>query len=432
MSKDINGFFPIKILFLGTSNVGKTSIIKRLINREDYKIDFLHDFTIALDIYLKAFQIEGQLIKCELWDTPGILGSMIDNMMYIKFVNILIFVFDLSSKDSFSEMKTYFNKYKDLTNQLRLKNDAIIIANKLDKVKKRQVSFEEINDFSMKNNINFYEISAKDNKTGYTQLFKCIENLAQNFLIKNKIIRKNNFFDIIIYRYISKRDEKAVKPSLIYKQIDVFVKTLYKLFPVEDYILKIINDINDFYKSNVFKKVSINNIEDLKLNIYNLEKIRGKLIDVFRIVALKYNVSSQENYQVKKKQKTDEKNEKQKSLLESDVSNNELTLLLFIHSNSILRKSIHYCIHDYIINFMYDFNNEIILEKRLNMIIKEDNSEEELTFKYFCDIFKKKKMIKALFNDNYVKYFSSSELHQYYLFIMNVHYLFGYLENLYK
>ena len=432
MSKDINGFFPIKILFLGTSNVGKTSIIKRLINREDYKIDILHDYTICLDIYLKAFQIEGQLIKCELWDTPGILGSMIDNMLYIKYVNILIFVFDLSSKDSFTEMKIYFNKYKDLTNQLKLKNEAIIIGNKLDKINDRQITFEEINDFSMKNNIIFYEISTKDNKTGYSKLFKCLENIAKNFLIKHKIIRENNYFDIIKYRYISKRDEKAVKSSLIYKQVDVFVSTLYKLFPVEDYILQIINDINDFYKSNVYKKKVINNFEDLKSHIYNLEIIRGKLIDVFKIVALKYNVISQENYQTKKKSKKEEKKDTQKSLLESDLSNNELTLLLFIQSNSILRKAIRYCIHDYIINFLFDFNNQNILEKRLNMIIKEDNDEEELIFKYFCDIENKKQKIIGLFNDNYVKYFSSSELHQYYLFIRQINYLFDYLENLYS
>ena len=268
MSKDINGFFPIKILFLGTSNVGKTSLIKRLINREDYNIDILHEFTVTLDIYLKAFQIEGQLIKCELWDTPGILGANIDNMIYIKYVDVLIFVFDLSSRDSFSEMKTYFNKYKDLSKHLKLKNEAIIVGNKLDKVSKRQISFEEINDFAMKNNVNFYEISAKDNKMGYTKLFKIFKKIGKNFLINRKIIQNNTFFDIIKYRHISRRDDKAVKPSLIYKQIDIFVKTLHKLFPVEENILQIINSVNDFYKSNVYKKVTSEKFR--RLEKYNI------------------------------------------------------------------------------------------------------------------------------------------------------------------
>ena len=431
MSKDINGFFPIKILFLGTSNVGKTSLIKRLINREDYKIEILHEFTVTLDIYLKAFECEGQLIKCELWDTPGILGAMIDSMIYIKYVNVIIFVFDLSSKDSFSEMKIHFKKYKDISKQLRLKNEAIIIGNKLDKINKRQISFEEINDFAMKNNTNFYEISAKDNKNGYDKLFKIIKKIGKNFLINHKIIRKSTFFDIIKYRYISRRDDRAVKPSLIYKQVDIFVKTLHILFPVEEYILQIINSINDFYKSNVYKKLPVKNFEDLKNNVYNLEKLREILIDVAKIVSLKYNVNSQVNYQNKKKPKIEEKNE-QKSLLESDVSNNELTLLQFIQSNILLRDSIFYCIHDYIINFMFDFNNETILNKRLNMIIKEDNNETELIFKYFCDIKNKKIKILALFNDKYVKYFSSSELHQYYLFIRNLNCLFNYIDKIYN
>ena len=133
MIKDKNGFFPIKTLFLGVSNVGKTSLIKRLINGEDYKIDIIHDLTIDLDIYLKTFKIEGQLIKYELFDTPGIISAMNDNLDYIKLVNVVIFVFDLSSKDSFYDMKIYFDKYKDKTKQLNLKNDAIIITIKFKK-----------------------------------------------------------------------------------------------------------------------------------------------------------------------------------------------------------------------------------------------------------------------------------------------------------
>ena len=70
MKKDKNDFFQIKILFIGVSNVGKTSIIKRLINREDYKIDILNDYIMDLYKYLKAFKIKWQLIKYELYDNP--------------------------------------------------------------------------------------------------------------------------------------------------------------------------------------------------------------------------------------------------------------------------------------------------------------------------------------------------------------------------
>ena len=73
MKKDKNDFFQIKILFIGVSNVGKASIIKRLINGEDFEIYILHDYTIDKDIYSKTFKIEKQLTKHELYDTPLII-----------------------------------------------------------------------------------------------------------------------------------------------------------------------------------------------------------------------------------------------------------------------------------------------------------------------------------------------------------------------
>ena len=77
---------------------------------------------------------------------------MNDNLDYIKLCNIIIFVFDLSSKSSFLDMKLYFDKYKEQNKKLNLKKDAIIIGNKLDK-KIREINFEEINNFSIENNI---------------------------------------------------------------------------------------------------------------------------------------------------------------------------------------------------------------------------------------------------------------------------------------
>ena len=423
MKKDENGFFPIKILFIGVSNVGKTSIIKRLINREDYKIDILHDYTIDLDIYLKTFKIEGQLIKYELYDTPGIIGAMNDNLDYIKLCNIIIFVFDLSSKSSFLDMKLYFDKYKEQNKKLNLKNDAIIIGNKLDK-KIREINFEEINNFSIENNIEFFEMSAIGDKIEYNKLINFFENLGKNILFKNKIIIKDNFFDKIRFRYISKRDENYVKPSLIYKQIDIFVKTLSNIFDVEEYIIQIINNINDFYKIHVFKKVLIKTFNELKNIIYNLEILKSQLIDIFRLVSLKYDII------IKYTEKNDNKKRTKNDPKIITILNTKKNIKEFINSNSILRKAIQYCIHDYIINFIFDFNNEILLYKRLNMIIKEDNKEENFNFKYFSNFKIIKKRMLYLFNDNYVKYLSSNELHQYYLFIRNIEHLFRYLSDL--
>ena len=423
MIKDKNGFFQIKVLFLGISNVGKTSIIQRLINREDYKVDILHDLTIDLDIYLKTFKIEGQLIKYELFDTPGIISAMTDNLEYIKLVNVVIFVFDLSSKDSFFDMKIYYDKYKDKAKQLNLKNDVVIIGNKLDKVN-REVTFEEINDFCLEKNIEFFEMSTTEKISEYYKLIHFFENLAKNILFKHKIIIKDTFFDIIKFRYISKRDENTIKPSLIYKQIDIFVKSLSNIFSVDEYIIQIINGINDFYKIHIFKKTAIKSIHDLKKIIYNLELLKSKLINIFQLVALKYNI-------IKKGEKNENKKRAKKEKKNNNISlNEEKNIIEFFNSNTTLRKAIHFCIHDYIINFIFDFNNEILLHKRMNMLVKEDNEEDNFVFRYFSNVENNENKILALFNDNYEKYLSSTEYHQYNLFIRNIKYLFEYLSNM--
>ena len=421
MKKDSNGFFPIKILFLGISNVGKTSLIKRLINREDYKIDILHDLTIDLDIYLKAIKVSGQLIKFELFDTPGIISAMNDNLDFIKLVNVVIFVFDLSSKDSFLDTKDLYDKYKAKAKELNLKTDALIIGNKLDKIN-REVSFEEINDFCLEKKIDFFEMSAKDDKMGYNNIIHLFEDIAKNVLIKHKIIIKDNFFDVVKFRYISKRDENAIKPSLIYKQIDIFVKTLSQIFNIEDYMIQIINGVNDFYKMHIFKKAENKTFHELKMVIYNLEQLKSKLIGIFQLVAYKYNI-------IKNIEKTENK-KRTKNTQKIPNLNEDKNIIEFLNSNTILRKAIHYCVHDYIIDFIFAFNNEILFHKKLSKLIKEDEKEENFGFKYFTNIDSVQKKIFALLNDNYEKYLSGTELHQYYLFIRNIKYLFEHLNNM--
>ena len=48
--------------------------------------------------------------------------SINDNLEYIKLVNVVIFVFDLSSKDSFLDMKNYYDTTNSLLLEIFLKS----------------------------------------------------------------------------------------------------------------------------------------------------------------------------------------------------------------------------------------------------------------------------------------------------------------------
>ena len=143
-------------------------------------------------------------------------------------------------------------------------------------------------------------------------------------------------------------------------------------------MIQIINGVNDFYKMHIFKKAENKTFHELKMIIYNLEQLKSKLIGIFQLVAFKYNI-------IKNIEKTENK-KRTKNTQKIPALNEDKNIIEFLNSNSILRKAIHYCVHDYIIDFIFAFNNEILFHKKLSKIIKEDEKEENFGFKYFTNI----------------------------------------------
>ena len=110
---------------------------------------------------------------------------------YIKDTNVILLVYDVSSKDSFKNLKKWINIIWVNIIKKNIKADNVIFAvvgNKIDLEDQRQVSTEDGEDFADKHNFLFAEVSAKEeNDNG--------ENEGVNNLLKdicNEIIKKNN------------------------------------------------------------------------------------------------------------------------------------------------------------------------------------------------------------------------------------------------
>ena len=58
----------MKVILIGNSNVGKTSIIKRYVNSE---FEEQYQATIGVDFTVKSLIIENYDIKLQIWDTAG-------------------------------------------------------------------------------------------------------------------------------------------------------------------------------------------------------------------------------------------------------------------------------------------------------------------------------------------------------------------------
>jgi len=57
-----------KILLIGVSGVGKTSLLQRYC-RNDFPVNHLP--TIAIDFKVTTIEVNGSLIRMQLWDTAG-------------------------------------------------------------------------------------------------------------------------------------------------------------------------------------------------------------------------------------------------------------------------------------------------------------------------------------------------------------------------
>ena len=176
-SQTINPEIPkYKLIFLGDQSVGKSCILNRFMNdtfTEEYQA------TIGLDFQSKNVQIDGQDIHLLLYDTAGQekFRSLIP--MYTRDANIILLVYDISSKDSFDHLPEWL---RDLSN---VKLDEVIFAlvgNKNDLEDKREVTTDEGLKYAEENNYIFEEISAKTGN-GFSELFykKIFEKIRVKF-----------------------------------------------------------------------------------------------------------------------------------------------------------------------------------------------------------------------------------------------------------
>ena len=148
-----------KIITLGNSGVGKTSIIKRYLNNsfDDNTLS-----TIGLEFSLKKIKLEeGKEINLKLIDTGGQERFKSLSTSYLKNAEGVLFVFALNNKESFEELKNWIEIFNDNSlNKVYIAK--YIVGNKCD-IKDRYINEDSIKEFSNNNGMKYFETSAKNN-----------------------------------------------------------------------------------------------------------------------------------------------------------------------------------------------------------------------------------------------------------------------------
>ena len=195
-------FKKIKVILLGESKVGKTSLINCFLNKE-FNENILT--TLNYSFVNKTINIENKNYEIHLWDTVGQERYRSISKIYIKGAEIVIFVYDITNKKSFKELPFWVKYVEDLIDKDIVKG---VAANKIDLLfgdvdDDKIVNKEEAREYSNKIGATFQETSAKEDKEGFCSF---VENLVRQFI--DKLGNEGKLLDTCTLRGAKKGNEK--------------------------------------------------------------------------------------------------------------------------------------------------------------------------------------------------------------------------------
>lgn len=211
-----------RLIFVGDSEVGKTQIIN-LYNNKLFQNEYFPTFNI--DFQIKTLNINGKKKNIHCIDTEGSLVSQVlteyTGENFIKKIDALIIVYDITSRQSFNNIDSYYkileSKYssKGLSDKFN-KTIKYVVGNKFDLRINRVISDNEGRETENKYNAKYMECSAKN---GYNidRLFEyiiqdIIRGESNNSSDSGGNQRNNN----IIHKSIKKKSNESVGNNNLY------------------------------------------------------------------------------------------------------------------------------------------------------------------------------------------------------------------------
>ena len=179
----------IKVILLGESNVGKTSIAKRLKNNS---FDEKQNPTLSLELYNLVLKINSYILRLQIWDTAGQEKFDSISSNYYTSTDAAIFIYSINNINSFNKILNWLNQLENKVNSKDRLMVKILIGNKSDLVDERVVSYEMGENFVKENKFTFFkEISCKEkndknNNENIKSIFETIGKLFYEYSLNNK------------------------------------------------------------------------------------------------------------------------------------------------------------------------------------------------------------------------------------------------------
>ncbi|XP_007242628.2 ras-related protein Rab-3C [Astyanax mexicanus] len=157
--------YMFKLLIIGNSSVGKTSLLFRFAD-DAFTPAFVS--TVGIDFKIKTLYKNNKRIKLQIWDTAGQERYRTITTAYYRGAMGFILMYDITNEESFAAVQDWSTQIKTYSWE---NAQVILVGNKCDMEEERIVSVDSGRLLAEQLGFEFYETSAKDN-INITQTFQ--------------------------------------------------------------------------------------------------------------------------------------------------------------------------------------------------------------------------------------------------------------------
>eukprot|EP01035_Chromulina_nebulosa_P005915 gene5915-8011_t len=127
----------LKIVILGDSGVGKTSLMNQYVSE---RFSAQYKATIGADFLTKEVMIDDKVVTLQIWDTAGQERFQSLGVAFYRGADACILVYDITAEKSFEQLNTWREEFLRQSNPKDIENfPFVLVGNKVDKEIDRRV-----------------------------------------------------------------------------------------------------------------------------------------------------------------------------------------------------------------------------------------------------------------------------------------------------
>eukprot|EP00518_Triparma_eleuthera_P003394 CAMPEP_0182454132 /NCGR_PEP_ID=MMETSP1319-20130603/898_1 /TAXON_ID=172717 /ORGANISM="Bolidomonas pacifica, Strain RCC208" /LENGTH=210 /DNA_ID=CAMNT_0024652111 /DNA_START=8 /DNA_END=637 /DNA_ORIENTATION=- len=153
----------LKLIILGDSGVGKTSLMNQYVNR---RFTNQYKATIGADFLTKEVMLEDKLVTMQIWDTAGQERFQSLGVAFYRGADACVLVFDITNLKSFEQLDSWRDEFLIQAGPRDPENfPFVVLGNKCDKETERRVTKARATSWCKTKGVTpipYFETSAKE------------------------------------------------------------------------------------------------------------------------------------------------------------------------------------------------------------------------------------------------------------------------------